>query len=302
MDKDIKYEYNYELIKRLKNNKLKFNKFSIGNIKILQDLVKLEGRQSKYWNNNKSYKLDDENWTQSLSESIVSTFLSVFLDESEFVEYYNDKKKSGNYAVSENFIPEGYQEKTFADVLNSHGYSNFGDFFSFKDSFNNIDKEFDEILNLVKEDYCVDFKDYFMKLLAIDCITLNVDRHMGNINFFVNTNGDIKEGLIFDNGASLMSDFDAMYKNFTNKEAFIDVIETGSITFSSGNFNDTLDFLIRNNFKPFKINYNKLIKMLSYQKMVQEYEGYTDKQINRSINVLISRLNETKNKLWIEEV
>lgn len=54
----------------------------------------------------------------------------------------------------------------------------------------------------------LDIKEYLQNILWLDCITLNDDRHFGNLGFICNTSsGEIKASPIFDNGSALLSNF-----------------------------------------------------------------------------------------------
>lgn len=63
-------------------------------------------------------------------------------------------------------------------------------------------------LEFVEEYTGFDMSEYFGNILMLDALTLNSDRHTNNIGIIININtGEFREAPIFDNGDSLMSNF-----------------------------------------------------------------------------------------------
>lgn len=63
------------------------------------------------------------------------------------------------------------------------------------------------VLSFVKEVTGVDCTDYLSKMLTLDMLTLNTDRHFNNMGIMANAvSGTYRTAPVFDNGNSLLSD------------------------------------------------------------------------------------------------
>ena len=182
-------------------------------IKLFEEEIKDQGRRSSKGNQLKFER--DEIWYKTdylgyegLVEYTVSKLLAYSnLDDSEYVDYeleqieYNDNIfngcKSDDFTEGWNLITlERLFKNSYGTGLNKMIYS--------------IQEHTERLKILVEQVERVtglkDFGMYMSKLLTIDALFLNEDRHTHNIAVMINNEGRFKLAPIFDNGAGLMSD------------------------------------------------------------------------------------------------
>lgn len=153
------------------------------------------GNQIKWKHNNLFVKLDCLGY-ESIAEVLTSNLLSFTnLNENEYVKYYScivyeDGVLLGSGCYSHDFT-KGYDEVTVANILDNN-------LLSYAISYDDLRSELFSIVGF-------DVKPYIDKILSIDSITRNEDRHFKNISFLFNGEKYIPAP-IFDNGDGCMSD------------------------------------------------------------------------------------------------
>lgn len=125
------------------------------------------------------------------------------------------------------------------------------------------------------------------KMLLLDALILNEDRHFNNICFVIESNGSLRLTPIFDNGGALLSDT-RDYPLIT--QDFINIRNVKSKPFST-RFSNQIKGVLKLGVFPLKIDRNKLVKDL---KVHSQYEPYLEQAI-RVVNI---RLNELEGKAW----
>ena len=171
------------------------------------DLQSSKGNQFKWKKDNLWYKADYVGY-EGLSETIVSELLKhSSLKEDEFVEYstvqikYNNQFYNG--CVSENFLKEGIRLITLERLFQLNGIQLYKTLYK-------IDNLVERAEYLVSETIKItglkDFGQYMSKMMAIDALFLNEDRHTHNIAVLVDRNGNYDYCPYFDCGAALLSD------------------------------------------------------------------------------------------------
>lgn len=192
--------------------------------RFIMDRKSSKGNQLKFKKDDYWYKTDYLGY-EGLVEYTISKLLKYSsLNKDEYVEYeldqiqYNDSVfnacKSKDFTEDYNLIT---LERLFKDIygtgLNQIIYS-----------IENID---DRLKTLVEQVERVtglkNFGIYMNKVLTIDAMSLNEDRHTHNLAVLMNDKGDFKLSPIFDNGAGLMSDLTIEYP------LTIDVIQKANI-------------------------------------------------------------------------
>ncbi|MCR5630229.1 hypothetical protein [Eubacterium sp.] len=182
-------------------------------IKLFEEEIKDQGRKSskgnqlKFERNGIWYKTDYLGY-EGLVEYTISKLLAFSnLDESEYVDYeleqieYNDNVFNG---CKSNDFTEGWNLITLERLFkNSYGTG-------LNEMIYSIQEHTERLKILVEQVERVtglkDFGMYMSKLLTIDALFLNEDRHTHNIAVMTNDKGEFKLAPIFDNGAGLMSD------------------------------------------------------------------------------------------------
>ena len=163
----------------------------------------LKWKQNGYW-----YKADYTGY-EGLAEYVVSHLLArSSLTNDEFVMYDLEQIKYKNVmyngAISPDFLGKGYQLITLERLIkNTFGLSLNEVIYSTK---NHQDRLF------IIEDYVKratgipDFCSYLQKMLAIDALFLNEDRHTHNIAILTDSKGHFSLSPFFDHGGCLLSD------------------------------------------------------------------------------------------------
>lgn len=178
------------------------------------------GNQSKWKSGDKFIKLNCLGY-ENIAEELVSWFLGFTdLDKSDYVQYKScliveDGKHLGIGCYSLDFTSD-CEEVTVKDLL-SAGMKSFA-------------ITYDELREFLLDEIRLDIKAYIDRILCVDSITRNDDRHFDNIAFLY------KDKIywpapIFDNGSSCMSDiisypltvdFNTNYKSIQAKPFRID--------------------------------------------------------------------------------
>lgn len=167
-----------------------------------------KGNQLKWERENIWYKADYTGY-EGLSEYIISNLLlKSTLNSSEFVVYNLEQFKYGdlvlNGAKSVNFLKDKWQiitlERLFQSFTQKSLHTSIWTISSPKERLKFLVDSVVDITGLK------DFGIYMNKLLTIDMLFLNEDRHTHNIAVLMDDKGDFDYCPIFDNGAGLMSD------------------------------------------------------------------------------------------------
>lgn len=172
-----------------------------------QDRQSSKGNQLKFERDGIWYKADYLGY-EGLSEYVVSKLLShSSLSNDEYVDYelikieYNSNIYNG--CKSRDFA-DGWQlitlERLFKQV---YGYGLNKIVYSITDHASRLET----LVNEVERTTGIrDFGIYMSKMLTIDALFLNEDRHTHNIAVMTNSRKQFKLAPIFDNGAALLSD------------------------------------------------------------------------------------------------
>lgn len=147
-----------------------------------------------YW-----YK-EDLRGGEALAEVLVSTFLRSFsnLTYSEFVIYdfnYNQEVIDLKTCVSPNFLQESEQFISFkelASLVNPSSKILVG-----------FDSKLDYIDSVFQQTVGQSFREELLRLLTLDVMFRNTDRHLSNFGIILAPNGSIRFAPIFDNGLAL---------------------------------------------------------------------------------------------------
>ncbi len=167
-----------------------------------------KGNQLKWYNQDIWYKADYTGY-EGLSEYVISKLLQHSnLGALEYVDYevetmrYRDTICRG--CKCRDFLPEGWRIITLERLFQSaYGKSLSQSLYSIRDYENRLRFLVDQTVRVTG---LKDFGIYMSKLLTIDALFLNEDRHTHNIAVLMDTLGEYHYCPFFDHGASLLAD------------------------------------------------------------------------------------------------
>lgn len=215
-------------------------------IELFDKNIRQENRQSSKGNQLKGcvdhiwYKTDFMGY-EGLVEYVISRLLEKStLTKDEFVLYETEeicyRKQRFPGCKSGDFLPEGWQLITLERLFHSHYNESF---------YMNIYRIADHTERLKYLVDCVKiitgldrFGKYMSKLMTIDAMFLNEDRHMNNIAVLLDDTGKYHYCPFFDNGVALLSDTKMDYPMTGDVLEMID--EVSAKTFCS-DFDEQLD-------------------------------------------------------------
>lgn len=180
------------------------------------------GYQPKYTSPNGGYWYkEDFKGGEALAEVLVSTFLRSckYLTFEDFV-LYDFKYTSVNSfdlstCVSPNFLQKGVQFISFKDLLSQVS--------PLTEKLVGFDSKLDFIDSVFQQTVGQSFRFELLRLLTLDVMFRNTDRHLSNFGIILAPNGSIRFAPIFDNGLALgvsegaYFDLDNLLKGFGYK-------------------------------------------------------------------------------------
>lgn len=180
------------------------------------------GYQSKYTSTKGGYWYkEDFKGGEALAEVLVSAFLRScnYMTSKDFVPYYFKHTSVESFdlktCVSSNFLQEGEQIISFKDLL-SLVYPPIENLVGFDSKLDFIDSVFQQTVGQ-------SFREEMLRLLTLDVMFRNTDRHLSNFGIILAPNGSIRFAPIFDNGLALgvsegaYFDLDNLIKGFGYK-------------------------------------------------------------------------------------
>lgn len=180
------------------------------------------GYQPKYTSPNGGYWYkEDLRGGEALAEVLISTFLRSckYLGFQDFVPY-DFKYTEPNLidlrtCVSPNFLQKGEQFIPFKDLLSLVRPPT--------DNLVGFDSKLDFIDSVFQQTAGQSFREEMLRLLTLDVMFRNTDRHLSNFGIILASNGSIRFAPIFDNGLALgvsegaYFDLDNLIKGFGYK-------------------------------------------------------------------------------------
>ena len=191
-----------------------------------------DGMQSKFYNpeNNCWYK-QDYLGTEGLSEYVAS----MLLEDSniDYVKYepcqFKNNKKTVTGCCSENFLLPGERLISTYELIKNHKNIDIADEIVHMEVSDRI-KFFVE--TIVEITGLQDFGQYLTKMLQLDAVTKNDDRHFNNISVIQKENGEYRFCPIYDNGGSFLSDQYTYGDNLSQEEVYKQMDEVQAKPFS----------------------------------------------------------------------
>lgn len=129
------------------------------------------------------------------------------------------------------------------------------------------------------------------KIIYIDAITLNEDRHLNNINLINNIiDKSIRPAPIFDNGLSLLFDT----KDYPMLNDFRGLITKVKSKPFYDDFDKQIALFVKDNYRPIEIDIN------NFYKEIEKYNPpFKQDMWDRAIKVLKHKLDLEEGDLWI---
>lgn len=199
-----------------------------------------KGLQLKWKNGDTWYKADNIGY-EGFVEYLISHLLEYStLSGNEYVLYdttqIHYKRTEFLGCASRNFLPAGWQlitlERLFKNFFNVGLQASIWPIVGYEERIKFLVTQTERITGLT------DFGTYMNKLLTIDALFLNEDRHSHNIAVLLDDLGVYHLCPIFDNGAALMADTKADYP--INGDIYEMMPEVKARTFATG-FDEQLD-------------------------------------------------------------
>ena len=183
-------------------------------VELLENTRREEGRKSskgnqQKWNQKGMWYKADYTGYEGLAEYVISHLLKKSsLDEKEFVLYDTEKMKykaaEFRGCKSKDFLPEGWNLITLERLFqNMYGQSLNKSIYMIQSYENRLKFIVDQTIRMTGLD---DFGTYMSKLLTIDALFLNEDRHTHNIAVLMDDIGKFHYCPFFDHGAGLLAD------------------------------------------------------------------------------------------------
>ena len=162
-----------------------------------------QGTQPKYYDKGYWYK-EDYSGYEGKAEYLSSLVLSCS-NITDYVSYDECMINGKRGCRSKNFLDENSSFITFHRLYDMYRGGSLSEQIILMD-------RIEERISFVKEfilDYTgFDCSAYLSKILSLDMLLLNIDRHFNNLGIIINSETDeCREAPIFDNGASLFSNY-----------------------------------------------------------------------------------------------
>lgn len=251
-----------------------------------------KGNQLKWLSDNYWYKADYTGY-EGLSEIIVSKMLEYSnLNSDEYVKYdpviIKYKKNIFCGCMSKNFLREGQQLITLERLYkNFYGDSFYGKIFRISD----INKRCEFLCaQVARMTGITDFYKYFQKVMTIDALSLNEDRHLHNIAVILNADGSYELCPLFDHGAALLADITLDYP--LNGDIY-ELIESVHAKTIASDFDEQLDAAERMTGLNIKFTFTKkdVHNWLNDENLVQMYTGEI---LDRVEKIIFERMRKYK--------
>ena len=247
----------------------------------MPDRQSSKGNQLKFQRDNIWYKADYLGY-EGLAEYTISKLLKFSnLEKEEFVDYdldeitYNGQIFNACRSVD---FTEGWQLVTLERLFKQqYGVGLNHMIYSIDDH----DKRLETMVNEVKRATGIEnFGIYMAKVLTIDALFLNEDRHTHNIAVMTDGKNNYKLAPIFDNGAGLLSDTQMEYPLGQDCIALIDKVRPKTFC---DDFTEQLDIAERlyGTSLRFKFDYSEV------SEIVKGADHYSDEIKERVIDVIM---------------
>lgn len=246
-----------------------------------------KGNQLKWENKGIWYKADYTGY-EGLAEYMISHLLKKStLAENEFTCYDLEKIKYGtviyNGVKSKNFLSEDWQiitlERLFKSFFGESLYKALYRIPEHEERLHFLVQQVERMTGLQK------FGIYMNKLLTIDALFLNEDRHTHNIAVLMNGKGDYAYCPIFDNGAGLLADTTMDYPLSGDVYTLMDNVQSKTVCSEFDEQLEISEALYKANLK-FKFTKNDVTELL------KNAEAYPKEIRNRVETIIFAQMRK----------
>lgn len=193
---------------------------------IFNAVTTTKGTQPKYCKDDYYYK-QNKNGNEGFVEYLVSRLLTYStLKPTEYVMYEYCKINGKLGCRSYNFLSYNEVFITF-NTIHRQVYGKFNSADSIWASGRDAKDRLAYILNTVDlfTGHSLDFRNYLNKVVQLDLLISNVDRHIHNFGIIINAEtGEVRSAPIFDNGLSLETDGNSSVAACTFSGSFIEQV------------------------------------------------------------------------------
>lgn len=159
------------------------------------------GTQKKYYDKGIWYKQDNSGY-EGRAEYLVSIVLK-YSNLSDYVEYECCTINGINGCCSKCFLKEN---ESYISLQRLYDVFHGGQLSERIRIFDSVSDRIDFVVDFIMEHTDLDIREYLGKLLTLDMLILNNDRHFNNIGIIADTGNDTyRPAPVFDNGNSLLS-------------------------------------------------------------------------------------------------
>ncbi|WP_296118165.1 hypothetical protein [uncultured Eubacterium sp.] len=173
-----------------------------------------EGTQIKYKKNGYWYKKDSRG-NEGLTEYLVSELMRyTSLKGDEYIKYENGIINGVSGCRSKNFLKKDQELITFYRLYYNEMGKNLA---AVLNNMERMEERIEYVLDFIKQSCRIDIRDYLKKVLTLDMLVLNEDRHLNNLAIIME-NDSFYPSPIFDNGVSLLTANQSVNWNFSIEE------------------------------------------------------------------------------------
>lgn len=258
------------------------------NIKV-ENRQSSKGNQQKWLKNGNWYKADYTGY-EGLAEYMISHLLQKSsLGKEEYVLYDTEliKYKSAQFrgCKSKDFLTEGWNLITLERLFqNMYGQSLNRSIYHIQ----SYEKRLEFIVNqTIRMTGLADFGAYLSKLLTIDALFLNEDRHTHNIAVLMDEAGEFHYCPFFDHGAGLLSDATMDYP--MNREIYEAIADVEAKTFCRS-FEEQLEIAEKLYGMNLKFDFSKK----DIETLLNEEKYYTIEEKARIRDILAEQVRKYK--------
>ncbi len=224
-----------------------------------------EGTQIKYKKDGYWYKKDSRGH-EGRAEYLVSRLLDfTTLGKEEYIQYEEGMINDCSGCRSRNFLEDGAELITFYRLYYNAMGKNLAQVIAAMDR---MEDRIEYVIEFIRQSCGLDIRIYLRKILTLDMIVLNEDRHLNNLAL-VMRNNNFYPAPIFDNGVSLLTANKSINRHLSIEE---NVKRVTARPFS-GSHEKMVDYLGQG----FDIDYEEVMKWIhtepeSFEKEVMAFQ------------------------------
>lgn len=163
-----------------------------------------KGTQPKYYDDGFWYKVNNVGY-ESIAEHLSSLVLK-HSNVENYVEYTECMINGRRGCVSKNFLKPNESFISFQRLYELYTGENLQDAIRM---IGDVGERIRMVVDFIETHTGLDVTDYLAKVLTLDALILNTDRHFNNLGIIVNgETSECSAAPIFDNGNSLLSDWE----------------------------------------------------------------------------------------------